>query len=216
VTNYVAPASHLEAFTCPHCGVIAHQTWTRFTVQYAGAPDGNVTFSRCQHCGAECIWRFDRMIDPSGWIGPTPHEQMPENVLEFYTEASEIGGRSPRAAAALLRLGLQTLIDDLRPGGGDINAKIGALVKDGLDPDVQLAMDVVRVVGNNAVHPGELQIDDDPSLVPAMFELVNMIVEQMIARPGKLRALFEKLPDRARDAIGRRDGSKEEGPVTKP
>jgi uncharacterized protein DUF4145 len=92
------------------------------------------------------------------------------------------------------------------PDARDINAAIGALVGRGLDPQVQQAMDVVRVVGNNAVHPAELQLDEDSALVLALFELLNLIVDQVLARPAKLAALFQAFPEGAREAIYRRDG----------
>ncbi|GII05306.1 hypothetical protein Pta02_73140 [Planobispora takensis] len=58
-------------------------------------------------------------------------------------------------------------------------------MQDGLHPQTQQAMDVLRVVGNNAVHPGEIGPDDDPELVPGLFMLVNPVVEQMISRCGR-------------------------------
>lgn len=72
-------------------------------------------------------------------------------------------------------------------------------------------MDVLRVVGNNAVHPGEIRVEDDPEMVGALFQLLNVIVDDRIARPAQIAALYEALPEGAREAVDRRDG---EGPVT--
>ena len=71
--------------------------------------------------------------------------------------------------------------------------------------EIQQALDIVRVVGNNAVHPGELDEHDVATVATSLFELVNAIVEDRIARPKKLKAMFDALPQGARDAIGRRD-----------
>jgi hypothetical protein len=130
---------------------------------------------------------------------------MPDDVLAVFNEAREVAPMSKKSAAALLRLALQMLVDDLEPGSAAINAKIGALVKRGLDPQVQQAMDVVRVVGNNAVHPGQIDLDGDDQLLPALFGLVNMIVEQVITRPKVVAELFGSLPPAARAGVAKRD-----------
>jgi len=67
-------------------------------------------------------------------------------------------------------------------------------------------MDVVRVIGNNALHPGEIDLDDDPSVVDSLFALVNLIVENRIAQPAQIEAMFSALPEGARSAMDRRDG----------
>lgn len=99
---------------------------------------------------------------------------MPPDVLAVYEEARDVSGISKKSAGALLRLALQMLVDDLEQGSAPINTKIGELVKRGLDPQVQQAMDVVRVVGNNAVHPGQIDLDADEDLLPARFALINL------------------------------------------
>jgi hypothetical protein len=98
------------------------------------------------------------------------------------------------------------LIDDLVPGPGQINHKIGELVKRGLDPNVQQAMDVLRVYGNNAVHPGQIEVEAESQTVDALFVLLNMIVEQVIVRAAQVKRLYESLPQSALEAIERRDG----------
>jgi len=75
--------------------------------------------------------------------------------------------------------------------------------------EIQQALDVVRVVGNNSVHPGELSEADIADIASTLFELVNAIVEDRIARPKKLAALFDRLPEGARAAIARRDTPKQ-------
>jgi hypothetical protein len=76
---------------------------------------------------------------------------------------------------------------------------------------IQQAMDVLHVVGNNALHPGEIRVEDDPEMVGALFQLLNLIVDDRIARPAQIAALYDALPEGTRQAVGRRDG---EGLVT--
>jgi len=41
----------------------------------------------------------------------------------------------------------------------------------------------VRVIGNEAVHPGKLDLKDDRDTATRLFKLVNIIAEQMISNP---------------------------------
>jgi hypothetical protein len=144
------------------------------------------------------------MIDPLGMSGPPPHPDTPESPLADYEEARSIAGLSPRGACALLRLALQKLCTSLG-ASGDLNSAIGELVSNGLDPQVQRALDTLRVVGNNAVHPGEMDLADDHATANALFGTMNFIVEQLITRPRVLSELYTSLPERALAQIERRD-----------
>ncbi len=136
------------------------------------------------------------------------HHDMPEDCKSDYEEARDIVGRSPRGAVALLRLCLEKLLKHLGQEGMSINDAIKALVADGLSPRIQQALDICRVVGNNAVHPGELNIQDTPEIAHQLFQMINFIVEDRITRPKEVQALFDQLPKGAVDAIAKRDGAK--------
>ncbi|GAB0061245.1 hypothetical protein IBA8401_22720 [Pseudomonas syringae] len=75
----------------------------------------------------------------------------------------------------------------------------------GLDPHIHQALDVIRVTGNNAVHPLEMNLEDDQDSVLVLFEMINLIVEERIARPAKISERFANLPEKARLAIEKRD-----------
>lgn len=62
------------------------------------------------------------------------------------------------------------------------------------------------MIGNNAVHPGEMDLTDDTETASALFSLLNFVVEEMIAKPKRRRGVFEKLPVGVREAIKKRDG----------
>ena len=130
---------------------------------------------------------------------------MPAKVTEDYEEARDVFADSPRSSAALLRLAIQKLCIELGLPGKNLNDDIAQLVNKGLPVQIQQSLDIVRVVGNNQVHPGTLDVRDDPSIAAALFELVNIIVEDRISRPKQIAALYGKLPTGARKAIEERD-----------
>jgi hypothetical protein len=170
----------------------------------------NVSASRCFNCNEIAIWINDRLLWPGRGEAPLPNPDLPDDVRGGYEEASTILDLSPRGAAALLRLSIQKLCRHLGGGGDNINADIGALVRKGLDVRVQQALDVVRVIGNNAVHPGQIDLHDNRATAEKLFGLVNLIAEIMISQPKHVATMFESLPANAREAIRQRDGRKGE------
>lgn len=207
--HYEPPEFDKDAFTCPHCGAYAAMLWQLLRSPQRWEP---VKVARCHRCSHYSVWLDGtdnyplRMIYPSLLTAPVPSEDLPDDCNADYLEAREIAANSPRGAAALLRLCIQKLAVHLGGEGKNINNDIGKLVQNGLPQRIQQALDVVRVVGNNAVHPGEMSVHDKPETVQAMFELVNLIVENQITQPKQVTELFSSLPDSAKNAIGKRDG----------
>jgi Domain of unknown function (DUF4145) len=101
-------------------------------------------------------------------------------------------------------LGLQILVDGVQPGRGDLNEKIGKLAASGLHPGIIQAMDALRVFGNNAVHPGQIALDD-LEVVISLFALLNLLGEVLVGEPARVQRLYEMLPVGARQSIKRRD-----------
>lgn len=137
---------------------------------------------------------------------PPATEDMPNDVATIYEEAREVLPYSPKASAALLRLAIAQLCQYLGKPGRALNDDISELVKEGLSLDVQQALDSVRVIGNNAVHPGNIVFNDNPEIVGTLFVLVNFIVEEMITRPlpRKIKKFYESLPQKHLDEIEKR------------
>ena len=63
----------------------------------------------------------------------------------------------------------------------------------------------MRVIGNESVHPGSIDLNDDRETALRLFELVNAITEQMISHPAKVKEMYAKLPEAKRQAIEVRD-----------
>ena len=82
--------------------------------------------------------------------------------------------------------------------GEDLNGDIANLVKKGLNAVVAKSLDVVRVIGNESVHPGSIDLQP---VAKRLFDLINIITEQMITQPKHVEELYSKLPESKRTAI---------------
>ncbi len=78
-------------------------------------------------------------------------------------------------------------------------------MKDGLNPRVQKALDAVRVFGNEAVHPGQIDMRDDRATAETLFRLLNLVAEKMISEPKHVDEVYNSLPEEKRAAIKLRD-----------
>ncbi len=214
--NHLPPRFNTGKFNCLYCGVVAHQVWRKLVRDnrpHTGQLDGTpVSTSECAHCNAHTYWHGeDRIIYPDNSPAPPAHPDLPEGCRTVYDEASAIYSRSPRAAAALLRLVVQKLMPTLGEKGDNINTDIKSLVEKGLPPLVQQALDTCRVVGNHSVHPGEIDLNDTPDIAECLFEMINFIVDERIAKPNEIKRIYGKLPESARVAVEKRDGAANAG-----
>ncbi len=165
----------------------------------------NGFMSLCFVCGGKAIWVHEKIIYPYYKVEFKPNNDLPDDIKHDYIEASSIVDLSPRGAAALLRLCVQKLCKELGGDGEHINADIALLVKNGLDVKIQQALDIVRVTGNNAVHPGEMDLKDNREIAVRLFNLVNLIANQMITQPKEVEEMYKQLPQSKLDAIVKRD-----------
>lgn len=181
------------------------QQWSVLCFGYHNAAESPITYCRCVHCHSLSYWYESRMLIPAEAPVAPPHPDMPASVGGEYQEARRIFAQSPRAAVALLRLAIQKLMPELGEKGENINSDIKSLVAKGLPTQVQQAFDYCRVVGNNAVHPGEINLADTPEMGQHLFNMINFIVEDRITRPKQVAELYAQLPEPARAAIEKRD-----------
>lgn len=176
--------------------------------KYRAVSVNNVWFSRCFNCDEISFWLCDALIYPQKGEAPPANPDMPDDILRDYDEASAVLDQSPRGSAALIRLAIQKLCKELGQPGKNINDDIGALVKGGLDSRVQQALDAVRVIGNCAVHPGQIDLRDDRATAETLFKLLNLIVDKTISEPKHVDEVYAALPDSAVKAIEKRDSQK--------
>ncbi len=165
----------------------------------------NIHLSKCYHCKKIAVWIHGNLIFPNEKIGVIPNPDLPAEIIRDFEEARSILGESPRGAAALLRLCVQKLCVHLGEKGKNIDDDIVSLVKKGLNPLVKKSLDIVRVIGNEAVHPGVIDLNDDRDTASQLLDLINSIADQMISHPKHVEAMYEKLPESKRVAIEKRD-----------
>ena len=161
---------------------------------------------RCDHCEKKILWGNEVMLIPDN-VGtiPMPNSDMPEDSAKWYDEARSIVNKSPAGACALLRLSLQCLMPHIGGEGKNINTDIATLVKNGLSDKIQQALDTCRVIGNEAVHPGQIDFKDTPEIANKIFMCLNFIVDEMISKPREIESAFEDLPDDKKKHINDRD-----------
>ncbi|MFL1515313.1 DUF4145 domain-containing protein [Pseudomonas prosekii] len=220
----VPPAFKRPRFNCPHCDAFAAMDWHELRSDiYRYTP---ISMAVCQSCNEVSLWHSPGELetDPFANIqwpdtgtllfplrissAPAPHESMPGDVIKDYEEARQVFSVSHRSAAALLRLALQKLCEGLVGRSGTINDLIGELVTKGMPVQIQRALDAIRIIGNSAVHPGQLNVDDKPEMIMPLFGLVNLIVETQIAQPAAIEEMYSSLPEEALAAVARRDTKK--------
>jgi Domain of unknown function (DUF4145) len=165
----------------------------------------NLNLSQCRSCKGYSLWRQEQVIYPNSKFKLEPNIDLAEDIKQDFNEACAVLETSARSAAALLRLCIQKLCKQLGLPGKDLNKDISELVKRGINAKVQRALDIVRVIGNESVHPGTIDLRDNRETAEQLFQLVNMIAFDMITHPKELDKLYSELPEAKRKAIEERD-----------
>jgi hypothetical protein len=205
--NYKQPAYSEKNFNCPNCGVLAFQNWDS-TYRDTRASISNLHVASCQNCKRLSIWYEQKMVHPKKLTAPLAHEDMPNSVQVIYNEARNVAPDSARAAAALLRVALEKLTEELGETEGNLNTRIGNLKSKGLPQKVIQSLDVVRIFANEGgSHAGEIDLSgkDNEEIVIKLFKLINFIVEKTITENNEIEAMYGTIPDNKRDGIDNRD-----------
>ncbi|HWA51965.1 MAG TPA: DUF4145 domain-containing protein [Patescibacteria group bacterium] len=218
-SKFYPPKFNEGQFHCPHCGVYAKQFWAHIRATNLHFSDfvirNNTPFdealsvewriSRCEHCGNYMFWLNQDIVYPDKISVDDPNDDLNPDIKRDYKEAAEILHKSPRGSAALLRLSLQKLLKQLGEEGNNINEDIKKLIANGLNPTIQKALDYVRITGNNAVHPGQIDLSDNKDIALKLFEVINFIAEKTISEPKEVNRLFDSLPEDEKEKIKKRD-----------
>lgn len=193
------PAFQKEAFHCPHCHVYADQEWHAMvpTDRWSNdCPPYASCVACCKHCGQHSIWVNEKMMLPDTGNAPQPNDDMSGDIKKIYGEAAQILSNSPRATAALLRLALEELCSkQLKCEGKNLQGHIDFLIaEEKLSSEVAEAMDTMRIIGNEAVHAGTIDLRDNADTAAYMFTLINYIAKELITQPKERKKMYAALP----------------------
>lgn len=140
---------------------------------------------------------------------------MDPGVRRLYDEAGQVLPLSRRAGAALIRAALEKqvrLLDPDAPKGSRLDDHIARLA-DRVSTPLGELLDVIRHVGNAALHGND---DDDlvvmylsenegaDEIAELLFDAINDLVDELVARPKKTAALWDKLPAGVKQTIERK------------
>lgn len=174
---------------------------------YKFVPNG-FAVATCSSCDEFTLWVNKDIVFPKKTTLSPPNVDMNEDIKSLYLEASSILVDSPKGSTALLRLALQKLLKQVGKSGNNINGDIKELVAEGLSPKIQQALDLLRVIGNNAVHPGQINLDDNVEVAQKLFGILNFIAEELLTKPKELEQLYADLiPPETQEHIKQRDGT---------
>jgi hypothetical protein len=202
---YKEPVVQENSFNCPHCNSFSHMFWENLKGDRGNRYVADLRIAHCVCCDKYSVWYIDQMIFPTKILVELPNGDLTQEIKDDYNEAAQIVSISPRGAAALLRLAIQKLCRYLGEDDRDINTNIANLVKKGLSVRIQKALDTLRVVGNEAVHPGTLDLKDNREIAFALFKLINIIAEKMISEEKQIDELYNSLPEEKLEQIKDRD-----------
>ena len=175
---------------------------------YALLPQ-NFSVATCISCEKFTLWVDKEIVYPKRTAIQPPNNDLDEDIKALYIEASTILIDSQKGSTALLRLALQMLLKQVGKSGKKINDDIKELVAEGLSPKIQQALDLLRVIGNNAVHPGQINLDDDIEVAEKLFSILNFIADELITKPKELEGLYADLiPADTQEHIKQRDKKK--------
>lgn len=171
-----------------------------------------IILSTCSKCDATTYWlksmdNDELQLYPQNFSNyPQPHADMPESIRKTFKEAGSVMHLSLGSSAALARLTLENLLVHIGYEKGTLNEKIAQAIADGdISKKTQQALDVIRVYGNSGAHSGIINLDEQPWVPSTLLELINLVVDEMIATPNKIETMFDAMPAGIKAGIEKRD-----------
>jgi hypothetical protein len=205
--NYTSPSYQSENFHCPHCQSYCNQNWEGVRCTWNTHQGYRAQTARCVGCNNYSIWQDGKMVYPDSSGIESPNSDLSKDIQKDYLEAASIVNKSPRGACALLRLAVEKLCNhflkenhpEIELKDFDLHKKINLLIEKDLTTTARAKrlyrnLHTIKIIGNEAVHPGELDLIGDSDTAKTLFSFINMIAEEMITAPKNEKELFNKLP----------------------
>jgi hypothetical protein len=175
----------------------------------------NLHVSRCYNCKGFTVWVRDRLVFPVRGDEPPDFVEVDfeevaedvqetaedvqhddehvqnnaedvEEVSEDFEEAAAVLNKSPRAAAALIRICIQNMMPLLKETGQNLDERVASLVRKGLEVEIQQAMEVLQVIRKNPGQENHVDLRDEPAIATRMFESLKEILERrMLKTPNQ-------------------------------
>lgn len=227
-------------FACPRCGAFSHhvdrplllQAVTRefatdlpfgdgagrYRVEHSeirlrsGGAVGDDAWrvTLCSSCDLPTVWRGNVRMYPRSSSVPPAHPDMPPRSRELYEEARLVLQDSRRAAAALVRAALETLLKELDPSDRRKNLQTRIADLHGrINSSLWKALTALRVVGNDSLHGEEDELvamyltGDAAEIVEPFFVALNALVEELVTQPRKADEIYQLIPPEKREAAER-------------
>lgn len=236
LSNYSAPKHGAPAFTCPHCGIRCAHDWGLNLVVRAdaglgartgggmrggmggallGNPLPGLSVSHCQSCGKFALWVAQNLVYPDP-IAEPPIPGLPDKVHSLYLEAASISCKSPRASAGLFRLCLEKLLDELGIKQGNLHHRLKMLQELDINHRALQAADLIRCLGNKAMHGGEIDFDESPDAPVLLAQLINYVALNFLTLPAQIEKLHKAIPEDKRAIKHKIQEPQEGGPTPTP
>lgn len=152
-------------------------------------------------------FREFELVYPQLFNAIEPNSDMPEDIKAFFNEARSVSKNSTRAATALLRIATEKLVKDLLglKGSEYANTKMHHAIErlyqeKNLNTNIYKALMSLKLFGNEASHPNEdlsrleAYFSNDKDLMNKLFNLLNLIVDDLISKPKQIEELFNSAP----------------------
>lgn len=168
----------------------------------------------CNSCQKVSIWidsrgNVPKQIYPQKSQYEPAHKDMPEKIKDIYNQAGQCLSISAGASAALSRVCLEKLLEELNYTKGDLNDSIAKVIKDGkVSSDTAYLLDIIRGFGNQGAHTGTINLDDEIGTAEFLLSAINKVVDELISKPKATKEMFDKLPKGLRKQIETRDNKK--------